>query len=103
MAINENIGPDFEENKQQQPPATPTRRTLSQVSVTARATVLTPFNVLQRQNQQEETNSHSDFTLSSSNGGNQNPSHSSSNRGSHTNKDRGTVGITVKIEEEDFV
>ena len=56
MAINENTGPELEEY-QQQPPATLTRCTLSNSTI-----VSTPYNVYQRQNQQEESNSPSDFT-----------------------------------------
>ena len=70
MTINENTGPKFEENQLHQPPAILTRRTPSQVSVSTPTSVLTPSNVHQRHDQQEETNSPSDSTLSSPNGGN---------------------------------
>ena len=89
MAINENTGPKLEENQHHQPPATPTRCTLSQVSAAAPTTVLTPSSIFQRQNQQEKTNSPRDSILSSSDGGDDTNSpsdsiFSSSNRGNHT-------------------
>ena len=55
MAINENIGTELEEN-QQQPSVTLTRGTSSNST-----TVLTLSRIYQRQNQQEEPNSPSDF------------------------------------------
>ena len=48
MATENSIGPELEEDQQQQPPTTPTCRALTRIFETVPLTALTPFNALRR-------------------------------------------------------